>query len=267
MSMNLAELIDQAYDDEENKQEETPRNYIGASGVGNPCDAYLAFCLRGFPNSKLGFKLRRIFRDGHRIEQDVLKDIGKTSMKVIEKDPYTHKQWAYYSYGGHAVGHADGVIEDENGNSMLLEVKSMNERKFNEFEKHGVKYSHKNYYSQVQFMMGMSSMEECLFIAYCKNNSKYFSQIVPYDEFHYNELRTRIETVLRGEAQKISADSTDWRCRGCFKREVCWEEKEPKKEMRTCVNCKPKSDGKWECTKGCQGECQDWQPYQPLPKI
>ena len=111
--MDLAQLINEAYDKEEDKFPQKPRQYIGASIVGNPCDAYLSFVLRGFPDAKIGYRLRRIFRDGHRIEEDVIKDLKKTNVKVMETDPYTKKQWAYTSYGRQCVGHADGIVENK----------------------------------------------------------------------------------------------------------------------------------------------------------
>lgn len=265
--MDLAQLINEAYEKEEDKFPQKPRQYIGASIVGNPCDAYLAFVLRGFPDAKIGYRLRRIFRDGHRIEEDVIKDLKKTNVKVMENDPYTNKQWAYTLYGGHCVGHADGIVENKaDESSMLLEIKSMNDNKFKEFSTKGVKYSHRNYYSQVQFMMGMSKMVECLFIAYNKNTSEYHSELVKYDEFHYYGLLARIELVLQGDARKISDKPSDWRCRGCFKREVCWEEREPEQTMKTCMNNTPTKDGKWVCQKGCHEACLEWKQYRPMPK-
>ena len=54
--MNLAELINKAYEDEENllKSQEA---HIGASITGNQCEALIAFSLRGFPD-ELGYRLK-----------------------------------------------------------------------------------------------------------------------------------------------------------------------------------------------------------------
>ena len=264
--MNLADLINQAYEKEEKDNPQKARSYIGASIVGNPCEALIAFSLRGFPDSSIGYRLKRIFRDGHRIEDDVIKDIKKTGIAVMEKDPFTGKQWAFDGFGGHAVGHADGMLGPIDQDSKLLEIKSMNDNKFKEFSTKGVKYSHRHNYSQVQFMLGLGKLKECVFISYNKNNSEYHSELIRYDEFYYNDLCAKVERVLNGEAKKISDDPTDWRCRGCFKRDVCWEEKEVKQTMKTCKNYQPKLAGGWVCSLGCQEECQKWERFQPLPK-
>lgn len=262
--MKLAELINEAY---EKQKDEKPREYIGASIIGNDCEALIAFSLRGFPNDPIPYRLQRIFRDGHRIENDVVFDIKKAKVRVMEVDPFTGKQWAFQGFGGHAVGHADGMIEDAEGQSMLLEIKSMNDKKWTEFQKKGVKFSHRNYFSQVQFMLGLGKMDKCVFIAYNKNNSEYCSELIEYDEFYYNDLCAKVERILNGEARKIATDPTDWRCRGCFKRSVCWDEKEIEvKTLKTCKNYQPKADGKWTCENGCLTECLKWERYQPLPK-
>lgn len=266
-NMDVADLIKRAYDNE--KQDEKPRSYIGASIIGNSCEAMIGFSLRGFPNTDIDGQLRRIFRDGHRIENDVVADMKKAKIEVMEKDPMNNRQWAFHSYGGHAVGHADGIIEAPDGSSWLLEIKSMNDRKFNEFKKNGVKASHRNYFSQMQFMMGMAQFEKGVLVVYNKNNSEYHSEIIEYDEFYYQSLRQKVENVLDDRAEQISDDPSDWRCRGCFKREVCWENKDLKKEhqtRKTCKNYLPNRDGTWNCENGCQQECLKWERWRPKPK-
>ena len=53
------------------------RQYLGASGVGHQCEANLAFSLRGFPNTEPSPQLLRIFREGHRLEDQVVSDLKK----------------------------------------------------------------------------------------------------------------------------------------------------------------------------------------------
>jgi hypothetical protein len=262
--MDVKGAIDDAYANEEKR--EKVRCYIGASAVGNTCDAYLAYNLRGYPNVDADPRLKRIFRDGHRIETDVVKDLKKAGLHVMEVDPLTGKQWEWFTCGEHAVGHADGMVEMDDEN-WLLEIKSMNDNKAKEFNKKGVQYSHRHYYGQVQFMMGMSGIHKCLFVVYNKNTSEYFVEIIDFDEFFYYSLVARVETVIAGKAKKQSDDETDWRCRGCFKRTACWDGEVPEsKEIRTCGNAYPKLEGGWGCSNGCTTDCADWKPYVPLEK-
>jgi len=166
--------IDEGY--ASRKREEKAREYIGASIVGNPCDALLAFNLRGFPNEEPDPKLQRIFSLGHIIEDLVVKDLKeRADVRVWEEDGLTGRQHTYEAYGGHVVAHADGHIQlddVEDGDLMILEIKSMNAASFAKFKDKGVKFSHPHYFAQVQMMLGMSGFPRGFFIAYCKDNSE-----------------------------------------------------------------------------------------------
>jgi len=254
----------------ENDKREKARQYIGASIIGNPCDALVAFSLRGFPNNEPDARLKRIFQLGHILEDEVVKDLKKRAgLHVWEKDGLTGKQHSYEAWGGHIVCHMDGHIELGDGVVRVLEIKSMNDASFNKFKKSGVKVSHPQYFGQVQMMMGMSDMTETLFIAINKNNSDYHAEIVRYDEFEFAHIKERIERAILGTARKISTDGTDWRCKGCFKRGVCWDGEDVPKQCSTCSHAAAHPSGGWHCEKHdkpADEVCGDYNRYEPLPK-
>lgn len=261
--IDVSGLIKQAFSDEPRGE---ARAYIGASGVGHACDASIAFSFRGYPDKEPDEQLKRIFRDGHRIETQVIKDMRKAGLYVMEKDPMTGKQWSYRSYGGHALGHADGLIED-GSETCGVEIKSMGDSKFKDFVSKGVKSSHPIYYDQMQFMMGMSGIKRFVLVAYNKNNSDFHHEWVHFDEFRYYSLEAKVERVLANEARKISRDESDWRCRSCFKFNACWRGELPaKRTVRTCGNARGNNDGTFSCSL-CDGKtCISWRSYEPLPK-
>lgn len=268
----VAERIDKVAE-----QRGPARQYIGASGVGNPCDAYLALSMRGFPDTKPSPQLLRIFREGHRIEDQVVDDLKKAGFVVFEHDPMTGKQYEYKTFGRHILGHADGMIEsypyfsdEDNGDVMLLEIKSMNDAKFRKFQSSGVKISHPNYMAQVQLMMGLSGIKKSLLVAYNKNNSAYASEIIPASETDFLYMSTRIQTVLNNEARKISKDETDWRCRGCFKSNACWHGEMPIKECASCSHSAADPDERWHCLKHKRAAtelCDDYEVFHPKEKL
>jgi hypothetical protein len=261
--IDITERIEQAFHEEKRDQ---PREYIGASGIGHACDANTAFSWRGYPDTPPDSRLKRIFRDGHRIETQVVKDMRKAGLQVMEQDPMTGKQWRYTRYGGHAMGNADGLIEIE-GRVVGLEIKSMNDDKFKSFRDHGVKYSHPIYYDQMQFIMGMSGIHSFVIVSYNKNTSEYHHQYIEFDEFRFYSLEAKVERVLSNQAQRVSHDESDWRCRGCFKFDACWKGALPsKRDVRTCGNSIGNSDGTFSCSV-CDGQsCPSWRPYEPIPK-
>jgi len=251
-------------------RDQRPRRYIGASGIGNKCEAALAFSLRGFPDVTPDPQLQRIFNIGSQIEDVVVKDLRKRAkIPVMETDPLTGKQFNYQQLGGHVRCNLDGLIEMPDGRLRNLEIKSMNDNSWTKFVEKGVRYSHPHYYDQMQMQMAMSKTADSLFIAYNKNNSKYHAEIVPYDEIEWAFLRTRIETALLNKARRIAEDETDWRCRGCFKRDNCWKTPEVEPDCAFCQHAGATADGGWHCSlydlpavKPCKG----FTVYRPLPK-
>lgn len=247
--------------------EQEPRAYLGASAVGNRCEAYLAFSLRGYPDTDPETpRIFRIFELGHLIENVVVKHLLMAKVPILPENPMTGKQWTYTAFGGHVVGHADGLYD---GNTPgIVEIKSMNSDKFNKFSRLGIKYSHRSYYDQVTLLMGLSGYSYTLFVAYNKDTSAYHFEWVYLDPFDLSSLVHRIEKAMSKSPERISNDETDWRCRECFKREACWEGKLPnKRDRKTCGAAYPTKVGGWECSLGCPGgECHTWRPFVPTER-
>ena len=269
---DVVEAIDKAY---LNKKKEKPRQYLGASIVGDGCTAYLSLSLRGFQDTPPDPKLMRIFEDGHRIEDRVVKDLVNAGFDVSNIDGFTGKQHAFQKFGGHFSGHADGIIiiDDQD---HLLEIKSMNEGRFKDFVRQGVRSSHPKYYAQMQAMMGMSGLRRAMFIAYNKNTSEYHVEFIEFDEFYYSGLEAKVEGVLAGSALRISEDDTDWRCRACFKRDACWNPSYHAEITATngatcakCMHSLPSVNGQWHCNKHDREAleiCGDWSLFKVTPK-
>lgn len=268
-AQDIVAAIDTAY---EKDTEKRARQYIGASIVGNQCDAYLALSLRGFPNDEPDPQLKRIFQMGHMLEEVVVDDLKRRAdIRVWEVDGLTGKQYTYQSWGGHVSCHTDGHIELDDQVVRVLEIKSMNKAKFVKFMEVGVKRSHPTYYAQVQMMMGMSGMTETVFIAICKDNSAYHAEIVKADPIEYAFISSRVERILTGERMpRIASDRLDWRCSGCFKRTTCWEE--PVGEPKECAHCEhaaPRQDGAWWCNmhaREADEVCAQFRWYRPEDK-
>lgn len=242
--LNISEKIEVAF---ENRKEEKPRRYIGASIIGSECDAYLALSMRGFPGDKPSSRLKRIFRDGHRIEDVVIADMKEAGLYVIDRDPMTGKQFEYSDYGGHVSSHADGVLEDGD-DVVLLEIKSMNDKKWKAFRDGGVKKSHPIYYAQMQYMMGRGGMRHAVLVAYNKNTSEYHAEEVVFDTFFYSSLKVKVERIVEsGTGQRIAKDRSDFRCGGCFKRSACWQLEEVKPQCSYCQHAFPADNRQWEC--------------------
>lgn len=258
----LSKTIDEAFDNEPKREYRSSR--IGASIIGNPCLAYLALVLRGFPEESIPAKLKRIFRDGHRIEDLVIADLRKAGSVIHDKDPMTGEQYKWDRFNGNVVYYADGIIEVSDTESMLLEVKSMNGTLWNKFKERGVKVSHRKYWDQLQMGMGLSGYRKSVLVAYNKDTSEYWDEEIEYDEIAYHYLLHRAQQALTGGEERIAKDNSDWRCKACPKKDFCWSGKEDGlvKDKRTCKHSYLSQNG-FACSKGCTDVCQEWERYVP----
>jgi hypothetical protein len=248
--------------------ERKTRRYIGASGIGETCQAYHALSLRGFPSDPPNAKFARIFRDGHRIEGLVVQDLIEAGHEVTEVDPATRQQWEYTSHGDHHVCHLDGFIRlaGQPGGTplMTLEVKSMGRDMFRKFRDKGVRVSHPEYLDQaidqlglVRSKLGTPKPERCFFIGYCKDNAEYHVEIIEFDQEHYDVLSERVDAaVFHHSARRESAYEKAFKCSGnehmpgCFKRTSCWHPTEPEdKRCWHCAHASPEMSGgkEWAC--------------------
>lgn len=242
---------------------------ISAGVIGHPCEAFLAYTLRSFPEVPVPPRVKRVFKVGHVIERLVIEDLRKAGYNVWDKDGLTGKQFTYLAYGGHVKAKADGLIEMRDGKTRLLEIKSMNNANWSKFAKFGVRVSHPRYYWQAQLEMGLACIHELLLVAYNKDTSSYHSEIVKFDAFDYAAANVKIETVLGNRARKVATSEADWRCKECSKRDVCWGGRLPEPACHNCAHAVPNLSGGWHCGKHnreATAVCGEYEVYRPLPR-
>lgn len=259
------------------KKDEPTRQYIGSSGIGETCMAYHALSLRGFPSDTPSPQLIRIFDQGHRIEEMVVAALREAGHTVEAINPSANEQWEYTSHGGHHVCHLDGfILLAGSGERMTLEIKSVNRKLFESFEKKGVKLSHPHYYDQVVDGLALVDngfINKCLFVAYCKDNSKYAVEIVHADADRATALRMKVDaaTIFPTPIREGSSQY-EYKCSQCFKKTSCWS---PNVPVQTCVQCRHAvpvmTGGKaWHCrvhdTAVPQQICSSFQLFRPNPK-
>lgn len=259
----VVEAIDAGFHKQAEERNETSRCYIGASS-GHDCVARLQLSLRGFPNDVVPPRLRRIFREGFRLEDQVVSDLQRMAdLRVYPNDGVTGRQHERSWLGGHVVCHSDGLVDFEDGSEQLiLEIKSMNAANYNKFVTYGVKASHKKYYSQMMMMMAMFGIERSFFISYCKDNSKYHAEIVHFDQLEWDEIYSNIQAALDGHAWRVSSYPEDWRCKMCFKRTACWENPPLSPACQFCKHSRPDDQGGFTCKFTNKQEAEACEKYE-----
>jgi hypothetical protein len=249
----------------------TPRQYIGASGIGSECHAYQALCLRGFPNNDLTGRQLRIFQQGHLLEMEVVFDMKAAGLDVDEVDPSTGEQWEFTALGQHVVAHLDGIARID-GVAHLLEVKTMNRSRWMTFKKKGVKVSDPKYYDQCQLAMLLANLAHTMFVAVNKDNSEYHVEILEIDDNRIVALSLRVDGSVGMKAKRISKYPNAFVCSMCFKSDACWRGRR-QDEPTNCAQCAHATpviagpDKKaWHCNKHdskADSICPEFKWFQP----
>lgn len=260
---------------------EIPRDYFGMSGIGDPCSRKLFYGFRWASPKIIDVRLSRIFERGFLEEPRIIRDLKKIGVEVfaiingIKKEIFggsKDEQEVFYGFAKHAKGHGDGrvlgLIEAPK-TEHLLEMKTMNDSKFNAFLNHGIKKSHPKYYDQMQRYMHATQetehkLDRALIIATNKNTEERHYQRIEYDRQHGEMLEEKERTIIisydPNVFPKMSPNSYD--CKYCSEFNVCHKNEAPQKNCRTCYYSDLAFDGKWVCTKNSNKELSTGEQFE-----
>lgn len=235
------------------REAEKRRGYLGASVIGDACDKrlWMEFRWAGKPEDFEG-RILRLFNTGHRAEDRMIADLRDAGMTVRAVDPDTGEQYEVGFARGHGGGHGDGEVEGVPGAVVvvhLLEMKTHNDKSFEQLKKFGVKISHPKHYAQMQVYMHLRHLKRALYLALNKNTDHYHPERVEYDAQAALALMSRAEHIvgLHVAPQRISEDPTSFACRFCPKWDVCHGANPAERNCRTCLHSTPEPGGVWRC--------------------
>jgi len=222
----------------------TPRDYLGGSRIGHPCERALQFEFAGAPKDEgasfFGQTLR-IFAIGHALE-----DLAIRWLRAAGFDLYTRKgnrpdgeQFGFSVAGGRVRGHVDGIIAAapeglKLGVPALWECKTMNARNWRETVKHGVTIAKPIYASQValyQAYMDASvpgiASNPALLTAINKDTAELHHELIPFDADLAQRMSDRAVRILRATdagdlLPRIARDRDFHICQTCPWSSRCW---------------------------------------------
>jgi hypothetical protein len=146
------------------------------------------------------------------------------------------EQFGFSVADGKFAGHVDGIIlsfpeefPDKQEGSTLLEIKTMNNKSWNDTQKRGVLVSKPVYYSQVQLYMAYMNLDRCLFIALNKDTSDLYFEIIPFDPGMAQKYSDRAVQIIKATENNellpcVSGDSSFFLCKMCGFRDHCWKD-------------------------------------------
>jgi hypothetical protein len=254
LSLRYSELADELEDDD------PFRSHLGASGLGSECARQVWYDWRWFSFEQHSGRKKRLFKRGHREEPIVLESLAKAGITSLPLDPATGKQWVYSGYKGHEGGSCDGFlwnVPDVPANLWtLFECKTHNDKNFKLVRKEnelgyntGIIDKFPKHYAQCQLYMNAWSLQWTLYVAVNKNDDERYQAIIPYNEEHALQLKSRAIRLVDATVPppRISDKATSFKCTFCKHKEVCHTGAAPLVNCRTCVYSRAIDGGEWQC--------------------
>lgn len=207
------------------------------------------------PRAKFPGRMLRLFDLGSRIEDLVADELRAAGFVLLTVDQFG-KQFGFRmcpdNQGWARLrGRIDGVITQAPACTIqtpcLWECKSMNAKKFKLLQTKGVAISHPHYYAQMQMYMGYMQLtaHPAMFTAYCKDDSSYHFEFVPYNAARAQEVSDQAVAILKAEApEDIARGGTSVLappCSWCAHKDRCWEPAPPPAALDAaeCVIARP----------------------------
>lgn len=226
------------------------RPYLGYSQLGHECARYLWYSFRWCYATEISPQLQRLFNRGHQEEQVVVKDLR--AIGVVCED-VLDKQAEVVGVLGHVKGHPDGRCTNIPGaekTEHLLEIKTANDKKFNQFYRFGVERTNPAYWTQVHCYMAHQGLTRCLYIITNKNNDQRY-----YARIHFNK---QVAEDAEGKAldiitspvplPKLSERAEWYECKFCNAKDICHHNTPIARNCRTCTNSSIHDNGEWHCS-------------------
>lgn len=216
------------------RQNQAPRDYLGASCIGEPCARRLVYEIthappddgRDFDGAAL-----RVFEAGHVFEQISIRWLRAAGFD-LRSERRDGSQFGFSAAGGRLRGHIDGVIVGGPAIGIvwpaLWEHKALNAKSWNELVKRGLAVSKPIYFAQVQLYMAYMELEVALFTAINKDTQALYHEAVAFDPAQAQVLSDKAVEIIRaaeaGELlPRIAAASDFYLCRTCPYALRCWE--------------------------------------------
>ena len=227
----LGFLMDTAIQAENAKQ--TPRDYLGASRIGESCLRKLQYEYFNTPKDKpFEGRILRIFHRGHQGESWMI-DWLRMAGFDLRTEKADGGQFGFVAANGKLRGHADGVFAggpDEFGPwPRLWECKFLGAKGWNKLAKDKLKKAYPVYYAQVQLYMAYFQLADnpALFTAVNADSMEIYAEDVSFDGAHAQEQSDKAVNVISacaaGDMLPRVADREDWyECKFCDYSRRCW---------------------------------------------
>jgi hypothetical protein len=215
-----------------------PRDYLGASRIGEPCARRLVYEFTRTPvdpGKEFAGQTLRIFEAGH-----VFEDLAIRWLRAAGFDLRTERkdggQFGFETAGGRIRGHVDGIIVDgpnlEIPWPVLWEHKALKASSWSDTVRKGVRASKPVYFAQMQIYMAYMGLDAALFTALNKDTCELYHEHVSFDASAAQALSDKAVDILRAAdagdlLPRVAAHADFYLCRFCPFSARCWSEGQP----------------------------------------
>ena len=227
--------------------DEPERNYLGASAVGDPCSRKLwLFFNRYVEKEQFEPRMHRLFFRGKCNEPVIETMLEECGFKIIESC-LSQANFRDGFFGGSG----DGVYEYE-GKRIAVEMKTCSNKNFAKLELGKLREVQPKHYAQCQIYQNRFDCDYALYIAVNKDSDEIFIDTIKFNAEHYKEYSDKAEFITMADKppERIASKPTDYRCKFCHARDVCFGMAMPRVDCRNCTSvAKDRQSGKFYCEK------------------
>ncbi len=199
--------------------ENLPIRKLRASGIGRDCDTELFLSAAG-RESQFDKKTLRIFEIGRVMEPVIVKWMQEDGWEVQHNADDEHGMIMVVG-PGIVTGHYDIIARHPKitkNEWTLLDIKTMNTRRFNTWNKNGVQASDPAYYAQLLFYGYAWGYKKLGLVGMEKPTGDYEVEMFDFNRKHFEELKARAADIL--DADKATS-LQDKKCNWCSKKDSC----------------------------------------------
>lgn len=213
--------------------QDSPRAYLGASTIGEPCARRLQYSFTGAKTDEgAGFsgRTKRIFHRGHKGEEWMVEWLRLAGYEL--RTTKGGHQFGFEDCGGRFKGHVDGVFTggpEGPKYPALWENKVLGSKGFASLVKHGLAKAYPNYAAQVATYQAYMQLAEnpAIFTALNADTMEIHVELVVFNAALAQECADKAARILaavdHGETLPRAAEDVDsFTCKFCPYRGVCW---------------------------------------------
>lgn len=238
----------------QNTYDDGHRNHLGASIIGDKCEAKSWFTFRWVYHHKYSGRMQRLFNTGHKEEARIIEWLRGSGFNVKNLDEY-EKQFKISDCNGHFGGSIDGVIFIPKLNAWcLLECKSNKTGTDFKmlFDDAGFEIAKPKHWSQCCVYGYKLNLEYVVYICKNKDNDDLFIQVEKLDLNHGRELIEKANKIINSKIRpyRVAQTPAYFECKYCNFSDVCHKIGTPiEKNCRSCKFAEPVENAEWKCNK------------------